>query len=290
MPKITRTSPNQKAPATNGPAGTGTRAAERVDTDGFFDDGTIQVLLYGRAGSGKTTLWSSFPKPIRAIICSGGMRSGELKSVGLEDRDDIMPVRIRSSDEFKEVVASLAGGAGDYPTVVLDHASGYQDLVLSEVLGLSDVPLQKSFGMAQMQDYAEVTRRCKEDLAKLLDLRANVVVVAHERDFKGEGNSDVLAPSVGASLMPQLAGWLNGACNNIAQCFLRRGWEEKKVKGVGGKTVVRRTRTGPIEFCLRTGRDDVYTGRLRVPRGTQLPDVIVDPTYEKLAALLSGKE
>jgi ABC-type lipoprotein export system ATPase subunit len=54
-----------------------------------FSDDTIQLLLYGRSGTGKTTLWSTFPKPILGVICSGGQRSGELRSVSLEDRRHI---------------------------------------------------------------------------------------------------------------------------------------------------------------------------------------------------------
>jgi ABC-type polar amino acid transport system ATPase subunit len=50
-------------------------------TDLDFEDQGIKMVLYGSSGSGKTTLWATFPKPILAIICSGGFKSGELRSV-----------------------------------------------------------------------------------------------------------------------------------------------------------------------------------------------------------------
>jgi hypothetical protein len=42
---------------------------------------TFSLLLYGISGTGKTTLWATWPKPILALICSGGTKPGELRSI-----------------------------------------------------------------------------------------------------------------------------------------------------------------------------------------------------------------
>jgi hypothetical protein len=292
-PRITRTAPRSaRGPvASNGVPQTG-GVFDRVRAVEFEDD-TIQLLLYGRSGTGKTTLWSTFPKPILGVICSGGQRSGELRSVSLEDRRHIQTIRLENSQEFKDIVDALHENDGDgrrYRTIALDHAGGFQDLVLKEILGLDEIPVQKGWGYASREQYGACVLRCKEAFSKMLDLPLNVVIVAHERAFRPEegAESEVIHPFVGAACTPSLTGWLNGAVDNVAQCYVRKKMAERTYR-VGGKVTKRLEKTDENEFCLRTAQDDVYASRLRVPRGTVLPPVVVDPSYEKILALVQGQ-
>jgi hypothetical protein len=98
----------------------------------------------------------------------------------------------------------------------------------------------------------------------------------------------VIHPFVGAACTPSLTGWLNGAVDNVAQCYVRKKMAERTYR-VGGKVTKRLEKTDENEFCLRTAQDDVYASRLRVPRGTVLPPVVVDPSYEKILALVQGQ-
>jgi hypothetical protein len=290
-PRITRTAPRPaRGPvASNDVPQTG-GVFDRVQSVEFSDD-TIQLLLYGRSGTGKTTLWSTFPKPILGVICSGGQRSGELRSVSLEDRRHIQTIRLENSQEFRDILDALHGGEGaQYRTIALDHAGGFQDLVLKEILGLDEIPVQKGWGYASREQYGACVVRCKEVFSKMLDLPLNVVIVAHERAFRPEegAESEVIHPFVGAACTPSLTGWLNGAVDNVAQCYVRKKMAERTYR-VGGKVTKRLEKTDENEFCLRTAQDDVYASRLRVPRGTVLPPVVVDPSYEKILALVQGQ-
>ena len=247
------------------------------------EGGEIKINVYGKAKTGKTTLWATFPKPILAIVCSGGKKPGELRSIDIpEYRKTVDPKILREASELPGLLET----AGDYKTVVLDHASSLQDHVLRDILGLSEIPEQKSWGMATRQQYGTCSLRMKELLRLLLDLSCNVVIVAQEREFNTEGdNEDLLMPFVASALSPSVVGWLNPAVDYICQTFIRGKTKRVQTK-IGKKTVTRLKRVPGVEYCLRTGPHEIYTTGFRVPKGTELPDVIVDPTFDKINSLI----
>lgn len=259
-----------------------------VDTpvvSGWDTSEGIRLLLYGRSGTGKTTLWSTFPGPILAIICSGGSRPGELKSIDTpENRKKIDPRVVTSTQQIEEL---LAAGEGKYKTIVLDHGVGLIDLVLKEIAGLDEIPQQKSWGIVSQQQWGQIISRCKQIFHRLLSSPGHVVLVNQERASNTENESDLILPSVGAGLTPKLTEWLNAAVDYAAQTFIRQKEEEKLVK-VGGKEVKRQVRTAGVEYCLRTGPHPVYYTKFRLPRGRVLPDVIIDPTFVKIDKLIKG--
>lgn len=246
----------------------------------------IKILIYGRSGTGKTTLWATFPKPIKALICSGGINPGELKSIDTpEYRKSIDPRIIQSTDQVRSILDRVeSSGAA---TLVLDHASGLQDLTLKEILGLEELPAQKSWGMATQQQYGQSSLMCKELFRAMLNLSCNVVIVAQERTFGDEVNSDIITPTVGAALTPSVTGWLNPACDYVVQTFIRPKMVYGKTK-VGNSEIVTAKRGKGVEYCLRTEPHDVYMTKFRVPKGRFLPEVIVDPTYDKIVQLIRG--
>lgn len=252
-------------------------------TDIEFDSEGLKVALYGRSGTGKTTFWSTFPKPILAVVCSGGKRSGELRSV--QNIKGIKKYNLGDTSEIIPLTKELEDC--EYKTIVLDHATYLADLTLKEILGLDDIPTQKTWGIATQQVWGQVGVKMKEFLRSFLDLPQHVVIVAQEREFNTDNESELIAPYVGAALSPSVVGWLNPACDYIFQTFLRRGTEEKKTK-IAGKVRTRKVQGG-IEYCLRTGPDDVYTTKFRVPKGHQLPEVVVDPSYDKIVDILKGE-
>lgn len=265
----------------------------RITPIGFDDDHGIQIMLYGRSGTGKTTLWGTFPKKILAVICSGGNNPGELRSIDTpENRDQIDQVVLENSRELYDIVQHVRDQPRTYSTIVLDHASGLQDLVLKEILGLSQLPAQLAWGTASQQQYGQCTLQCKELLRSLLGLRANIVIVAQEREFGGggEGGSEAIAPTVGAALSPSLTGWLNTAVDYIGQMYIRQKEIVKKVKvgsGANAREVEQKVKTKGVDYVLRALPDAVYTTKFRVPKGRPIDDIL-DPDYDKIISLIRG--
>lgn len=278
MPKISeipgkRATPQLVADAPNG--------AERSLWD---EVDTIRMLLYGRSGTGKTTLWATFPGPILALICSGGNKPGELRSINTpEYRKKIKPVAVQSTDDFRQRLEE----SSNFATVVLDHASGYADVVLKEILGLSELPAQKGWGLASQQQYGQQSLQCKESFRALLNLSANVVIVAQERVFGDDNSSDAIKPTVGAALTPSVTGWLNPACDFVVQTYIRPRYTTKTVT-IGGQKMTEKVKTEKKEYCLRTEPHETFMTKFRIPRGMELPECIVDPSYDKIMALING--
>lgn len=286
MPRPVLQTPNGRAAQTRKPAGSVASRIRPLEAD----QPHLKVLVYGESGSGKTTFWATFPGPILAVVCSGSRQPGELRSINTpEYRKKVSQFVLTDSSDLRELLEHLRDDGG-YATVVLDHVSGFTDLVLKEVVGLQAIPAMKNWGMAEQQQYGQVAQQCTALLRDLLSLDANVVVVGQERVFKGKDDgveSDVIKPVVGVGTMPSIATWLNPACDYILQAFKRAEKEVKEVK-VGNAVTRREVATGRIEYCLRTEPHEYFMTKFRVPKGRPLPDVIVDPDYEKLVAAIEG--
>jgi hypothetical protein len=292
MPTIKKTTPPQTLTSkSNKPVKQGVLA--RIEDVGFDDEDGITVCLYGRSGTGKTTFWSTFPSPILAMICSGNERSGELRSVDTPaNRKRIKTVTLKHSGELAELV-NYQAEEQPFRTVVLDHATGLQDLTLKEILGLDEIPVQKSWGLASRDQYSQSTVQCKELMRAMLNLRCNVVIVAQERNFGDESQGEIIAPSIGAALTPSLAMWLHPTCDYVLQTFIRKKLitkEQTVGQGKMAKVITQQIDTGKVEYCLRTAADAVYASKFRLPKGTFLPDVIVDPDYDKIYKLIKGQK
>lgn len=247
----------------------------------------IKMCVYGRTGTGKTAFWSTFPKPILALVCSGIKKSGELRSILTpKNRKDIKQWHVSSKDKLIEIGRALQE-ANKFATIVLDHATGLQDRILTEILGLEELPAQGSWGMANRQQWQQCSIQTKEAMRSLLNLSGNTVIIAQEREFNVDADNDLLMPYVGAALTPSTAGWLNQTCDYICQTFIRQKTIQKRTK-IGKKAIIQQVRGKGVEYCLRTAEHEVFMTRFRVPieRNVALPELIINPTFQKVKELI----
>lgn len=247
----------------------------------------VRLSLYGRPKTGKTRLACTFPKPLILI----GTEDGTESVVGIKGIDFVLLDRC---EEIKEIIQGPVA-AGKYATVVLDNGTRFRDMRISEILGLDRVPVQKGWGFAKRDHWIECANSTKEmlrplfDLAKKTDL--NLVIIAQEQNYSDgvEGSSsDLITPSISSALGKSVCDWVNAECDCIGQTLIRPQIVEKHVK-VAGKTSTVKSRTGKKEYCLRVGPDEVYYAGFRLRGGRVLmEDFIVDPTYEKIKAVIDG--
>lgn len=282
MPQVTKQSPNNKSRS----VAKGSSIFDRLlDVSEATQDEGIKMATIGRSGSGKTTLLATFPKPLLSIVASNSV-AGETRSI--KDVPGIKVHILQHEAELAELVAEQRR-TGYFKTIGLDHVTGYSDLMLKRILNLEDVPAQMGWGTATQQQYGELGAGLKERLRDLLSLSCNVVINSQERESNTEGDKhEMLMPSVSFALTPSVAGWLGPAVDYLVYSFVRMGKvpSGKKIK-VGGKEVD--ILVEEPEFCLRVGPHPVYATKFRVSRKFKLPDVITDPSYEKIAALIEGK-
>lgn len=255
--------------------------------------GGLRVLLYGQSGSGKTTLAGTFPGPILWLVCSGPMNPGELRSIDTpEMRRKVTPRFVRSVDQMKSLLEEARG----YSTTVLDHATGLADLVLKEILNLTELPAQKGWGLASQQQYGQQSLQVKECLRTLLSLPGNSIVIAQERTTKPKDDARPndpgaldLVPTTGPDLSPSTTSWLAPSCDYVVHTFKRTRMVSEAILLGGKPTGQSISRKDGVEYCLRTGPHEYFMTKFRVPRHVRLPDVIVDPDYAKIQAVIDGR-
>ena len=262
-------------------------ATSRIISLNELPDQGIKLCVYGKSGTGKTRLVGSFAKlgPMLHMICSS---NGTNEARSIKGTPHVDCVEIQKPQDLLDLI-NLAKDS-KYKTLALDHVTGFSDCVLADILGVDKVPEQGSWGMAKREQYAQLGLQVKTYLRDLLDLPLNVIIVGQERAFDLEEEAgEVLMPYVSVSATPAVAGWIAPAVDYMCQTFKR---DQVKVtsKKMGDKIIESKERTGKREFCLRVGPDSTYITKFRVPPGTDLPDVIVDPNYEKIEHLINVKD
>jgi hypothetical protein len=250
----------------------------------------MKVSLFGMPKTGKTRLACTFPKPLLII----GSEDGTASVVGTKG---VQFIRLRECAEISELIDGPIK-EGVYKTVVLDNGTKLRDMRIAEILGLSETPVQKGWGFARREQWGECANSLKQLLRPLVDLPdtmdLNVVIIAHEGSISGSdedsnGASDVIRPAVSSMLGKSLCLWVNGWADYMGQTFIREV-EETVNASVGGQTKSMTRRTGKKEYCLRIGAHDIYTTSFRLPPSlANPPEVIVNPTYEKIKTLIQGK-
>lgn len=275
MPKAVRQQARPKRPK---------RRKRRVQRSAWDATDAVRLNVYGKSGTGKTTLWSTFPGPILALICSGGSKPGELKSIDTPAMRRKIDARIIDSPKQIEAIEDVA--AEGFATVVLDHASSFLRLVLKDILGLDRAPLNLTWGTATQAQWGIINSQMIQHLSTLLSLSCNVVIVAQEREFNTNAEADVeaLTPYVASDVTPGVLRWLYPAADYTVQTFIRQ--KTREVVTVNKKKI--RLPTKGVEYCLRTAPSPVSMTKFRLPKGHDLPECIVDPTFEKIQALING--
>lgn len=239
-------------------------------------DDFSSALLYGESGTGKTALSSTWPKPMLVLdIAEKGTRTiRKVKGIDV--------IQIETWDDFIDTYWYLATGKGQdkYKTISLDQVSQLQDLAIAQVR--AEKNMKDKEPMSQRL-WGEASGRMKTWLYQYRELQAkgmHVVFIAHQRESKSdEGEDNQIDPSIGARLMPSVASFLNGAVSSIGNTFIR----ERFVKE--GKEKIRK-----VEYCLRVGPHAIYRSKIRRPPSAGLlPDIIVNPTFEKLETVSRGE-
>ena len=233
--------------------------------------------MYGKAGTGKTTLAATFPGPILFIDCS------EKGTDSIRDTDcDVL--RATDWDELEMLYWFLKKEKHKYKTVVIDTMSQAQDLAIQKIKEV-EVGALGNWGTMRKQDWGIVSTKLKTFVLTMRDLPMNVIFIAHDRTFGGEEDDDetVIAPTVGPRLMPSVSAVLEGAVSIIGNTYIRERYIKKRIKGKKKPTEER-----VVEYCLRIGPNATYTTKIRKPKKVKLPDLITDPTCDKIMDLITA--
>ena len=235
----------------------------------------VTALFYGRSGTGKTTLSSTFPRPLLMI---------DVKEKGTDSIADVPDIDVINVSEWKDIedlFFHLRENPGAYKTVVIDTVTSLQELAMEEALKIEhkkegEFPTKRTWG-----NTSNLLKRYISNYVSLHDDGTSVVFLAqdrmHDSEYDGE---DQIIPEVGARVSPATLSILNAAVKVIGQTFIKEVQSETKLK----------KRTKPqMRYCLRIGPNSYYTSKIRKPKWAYCPDVVEDPGYDDIVKVMRGE-
>lgn len=247
------------------------------------------AAIYGRSGTGKTTVSATWPRPILYL----NIRDDGTDSI--RDQPDIDVKDIENGQDFLDVILWILDKAKKgkliYKTIVIDTFTQLQQILVEEKAkekGKTAIKGSKNkrpgdFGTLTKQDWGEIAGRMKGAVQDIRGLPLESVFLAQERVFNIEDDEseggDVLNPEVGARLMPSVKDDLNASVSIIGNTYIR---VRRKKKRVDGKLVFKVKR----QYCLRVAPHEIYTTKIRKPQGVVITEDIVDPSYDKLQSII----
>ena len=236
----------------------------------------LTCLFYGRSGTGKTTLASTFPKPMLLL----DIQDQGTSSIRDVEEVDVLP--IAQWEDLEGVYWALYGGKHKYKTVVIDTLSGLQSLALEEYrnkegLGENDTLSRRAWG--------DISGSLTRWVYAFRNLSLNVIFLAQDRVRRESeddtGDDGELDPEVGPAVIPSVARTVCAAVNVIGNTYIKQKvFASKKKPG----TWVNKT-----SYMLRIGPHPYYITKLRSPRSTIIPEALQDPSYITIYNLSIGE-
>lgn len=135
----------------------------------------IKMLLYGQAGTGKTTMALSAPKPLLIDFDDGASR------LHADHRVDTVQVK-----SWAECLQVMQEDLSAYETIVIDTIGKMLDFIITDVCK-GKVP--------QINNWGTINNNFTSFVRMLHALDKNVIFVAH-RDNRKEGDNNVFVPAI----------------------------------------------------------------------------------------------
>lgn len=143
---------------------------------------TINMLVYGPPGVGKTTFSATAPNPLIIDLENGTLAITDIE-VDIAKVDNLADARDAIKYALKE----------GYETVVIDSLTRYAEMLMDEILN------EKKREKPQIQDWGELVSRIKKTIWALQSKNINTIFVALEVEEKDE-DSLVKRPNIPGQL------------------------------------------------------------------------------------------
>jgi len=180
--------------------------------------------------------------------------------------------------------------------VVVDTVTSFQDIVLKELMKLDEIKVQLNWGTVPEDVYRQRAEKVKEHLRLFKDLAKHVVFIGKEKDHnaqKGDRTPKMIrglhsGSFISTDLGGSAAGWINDCCDYICRLTVEDEMEEV-VRTVGTNEIKTVEPTGKSKRYLRTTMTPNIAAGFRSARPDKLPEVIEEPTFEKIYRAIKGE-
>jgi len=233
-------------------------------------------IIYGKSGTGKTVLASTFPKTKEAPMLYLDILEGGIGSVSVKDKELIDWLPIESFEELDEVLEDVVRGYSivdgkqipvKYSTIVLDSLTQLEFLIKKYLKTSSN----KSSMTLQLWGQAKDNQEDVYNLLKYLHMKTGsiVVAIAHEKEMKDDNNPDfnTLIPSLMTSSATSL-------CAKASFVWYTKIETEEKIDA--NNNVVKTN-----SFVTYINAHPYLVTKCRKPKDFKVPEKATDLTYDK---------
>ena len=237
----------------------------------------LNMLVYGRSGTGKTTLIGSMPKPLLILDIR------EKGTTSIRNTPGVYVLTINSWKEFEEAYWMLVENKRGFKSLAVDTITQLQEYALESVRGSAE-------GLVSRKTWGEASSLMKTWIMLYRDLPMNVCFTAQDRKTKGQEDDEdyednSIMPEVGPYVMPSVAKIVNAAVDVIGMTYIREVTKTIKPKKAGDKPKEKKVN----EYCLRVGPHPIFLTKFRSPIAegevSDIPPVIVNPKFDDLLEL-----
>lgn len=219
------------------------------------------VVLWGKSNTGKTEFGSTWPKPQLYI------QIGDDGANTIRNKPNIKGTRANTITDLKGILEELVEkkGAG-YSSVFVDTFS-----IITNVW-VDENAIQKKRKMTQ-QMWGDLKTETEEviRLAHKLALYTWVILSCHEAMDTIEGMEDEILPDARPSTTKGARTYLEGMANY--------GFHTTRLKK---EVIVDGTEKTVVRYAAHIGPNPYYWTKLQTPKGVEVPETMINPSFKKL--------
>lgn len=232
-------------------------------------------IIYGKSGTGKTVVASTFPKTKEAPMLYLDILEGGIGSVASKDKELIDWVPIESFEELDEVLEDVCRGYSEvdgkqvpvkYSTIVVDSLTQLEYIIKKHLKSASN----KTSMTLQLWGQTKDSQEDVYNLLKYLHMKtgAKVVAIAHEKEMKDDNNPDfnTIIPSLMTSSAVSL-------CAKASFVWYTKIERDQTIDA--NNNVVEKT-----NFVTYISAHPYLVTKCRKPKDFKVPEKVKDLTYD----------
>ena len=226
------------------------------------------VVLWGKSNTGKTEVGSTFPKPMLYI------QVGDDGSNTIAHKEGIDAIRADRCSEVSGILKELLKKPEKYASVFIDTFSTLTNVWIDENA------VQKNKKMTQ-QMWGDLKVETEEviRLAHKLAEHPWVILSCHEAMDSIEGMEDEILPDIRPNTTKGARTYLEAMAN---YGFHTTRLQKEVIEDGVEKTIVK--------YAAHIGPNSYYWTKLQVPKGTKVPNIIINPSFTKIQKIINGGE
>lgn len=260
-------------------------------------DDKLNVTLFGREGSGKTTDVAAMANlgPILFINAEGGLKRAPLRRLGIKtesirvwpDREKGQTLNFEDMERWAfQIAADLEDDPQSWAGVVIDSGTEVTAALLEQVTEKEMRRAAKRGSPREDRwqtdrgDWGKMSSQVRTLIRRFRDLPCHFAVTALERRDVDEDTGKV---AYGPAVNPGLQSDLLGSPDLVLYCKadVPIGWTPEELAAVAGDDDL-----DPIEFRALTRPKGKFRAK---DRFGVFPQVLVNPRFDKLVAYVNGE-